>query len=41
MIAGVKKAASCIITSVEAFLAEIPDTDYTLVLRQNDRIKKG
>lgn len=31
---------SFIVTSVEAFLAEIPDTDYNLFLPQNDKIKE-
>lgn len=35
-----KKAVSSTVTSVEAFLAQIPDTDYHLFLPQNDKIKK-
>lgn len=35
-----KKAVSFTITSVEAFLAEIPDTDYNLFLPQNESIKE-
>lgn len=29
------------VTSIEAFLEEIPGRDYNLLLPQNDKIKKG
>lgn len=35
-----KKAVSFNVTSVEAFLAEIPDKDYNLFLPQNENIKE-